>query len=188
MGQKDVSCHKKGARKKGAVIVFVDEASFRQDPTLFRTWARCGHQPRVLTYGRRNTQHALGAVSLTDASFTYRFATPLNGETYLTFLVQIVRVFGPEPVVLIADNARYHTHPDVVQWTDDHRDQITLRFLPPYSPEFNPMERVWGHVRRCATHNRFFETVPELLGCLRCAFRQIQRCPASIEGYLAPHQ
>lgn len=173
--------------KKGSVVVFGDEASFRQDPTLFRTWARRGHQPRVLTYGQRNTQHVLGAVSLTHGSFTYRFASTLNGESYLTYLSQVIRVFAPRPVDLIVDNARYHKRPDVREWCQAHAEQITLWFLPPYSPEFNAMERVWGHVRRSATHNRFHETVPALVASLRSAFRDIQRHPESIRGYLQPY-
>jgi transposase len=188
MGQDDVSSHKKGARQIGAAVVFADEASFRQDPTLFRTWARRGQQPHVPTYGERNTQHVLGAVSLTGGRFTYRFAPTLNGDSYLTFLRQLVRVFAPQPVRLIADNARYHKHPDVLEWCRTHSDELRLWFLPPYCPELNAMERVWGHVRRRATHNRFFENVPELLGSLRSGFGTIQRRPQSIQGYLAPYQ
>jgi len=188
MGPDNLSSPQKGAAQTGAAIVFADEASFRQDPTLFRTWARSGQQPHVPTYGKRNTRHVLGAVSLTGTSFTYRFASTLNGESYLTFLQQLVNLFAPQPLAVIADNARYHKHPEVRAWCQAHADQLRHWFLPPYSPQLNAMERVWGHVRRCATHNRFFETVPALVGSLRATFRSIQRRPAAIQGYMAPYQ
>jgi transposase len=48
----------------GAALLFADEASFRQDPTLYQTWARRGHQPRIPTTGQRNTQKVFGAVDM----------------------------------------------------------------------------------------------------------------------------
>jgi len=47
---------KKNAKSEGAVIVFEDEASFRQTPTLHATWAKRGSQPQIPTRGERHTQ------------------------------------------------------------------------------------------------------------------------------------
>jgi hypothetical protein len=51
------------------MIVFEDEASFRQTPTLYRTWARRGQQPQIPTRGERHTQKILGAVSVPSGDF-----------------------------------------------------------------------------------------------------------------------
>ena len=51
------------------MIVFEDEASFRQTPTLHATWARRASQPQIPTLGQRNTQKIFGAVGLKDARF-----------------------------------------------------------------------------------------------------------------------
>src|SRR2546429_6135536 len=55
---------KKNAKSEGAVIVFEDEASFRQTPTLHATWAKRGSQPQIPTRGERHTQKIFGAVRL----------------------------------------------------------------------------------------------------------------------------
>ena len=60
---------KKNARSEGAVIVYTDEASFRQTPALHATWARIGHQPKIATRGERSPQKIFGAVGLRDGKF-----------------------------------------------------------------------------------------------------------------------
>src|ERR1017187_6607217 len=60
---------KNNAKTEGAVIVFEDEASFRQTPTLHATWAKRGSQPQIPTRGERNTQKIFGAVRLDNAQF-----------------------------------------------------------------------------------------------------------------------
>ena len=61
---------KKNARAEDAVIVDVDEASFRQCPTLHQTWAPLNCRPEIPTRGERNTQKILGTVSLHDGAQT----------------------------------------------------------------------------------------------------------------------
>ena len=39
--------------------------------------------------------------------------------------------------------------------------QIEMRYLPPYSPDLNPVERVWWYMRKHITHNRYLETIKE---------------------------
>ena len=55
MGALDLPDSKKNAQREGAVVVFEDEASFRQTPTLYATWARRGSQPQIPTRGERHT-------------------------------------------------------------------------------------------------------------------------------------
>ena len=66
------------------MIVFEDEASFRQTPALHATWARRGSQPRIPTRGERNTQKIFGAVRLDNAHFIYLHQEDyFQWETYL---------------------------------------------------------------------------------------------------------
>ena len=71
MGALHVPESKKNAKSEGAVIVFEDEASFRQTPTLHATWAKRGSQPQIPTRGERHTQKIFGAVRLDNAGFIY---------------------------------------------------------------------------------------------------------------------
>ena len=62
--------------------MFEDEASFQLDPTLHRTWARRGQQPRIPTRGERKTGHVYGAIAVPTARFSYAFAEVFNGSTF----------------------------------------------------------------------------------------------------------
>ncbi len=172
------------------MIVHADEASFRQTPTLCRTWSVRGCQPTVPTRGERNTQKILGAVSVPDARFVWRHQTDyFNAETYLAFLEDVLLPGfhrRGRRVYLVQDNASYHKKPVVYEWFAQQRKRIEVFCLPPYSPEFNATERIWYYVRHQATHNRFFDSPQNLCAALFQTFDDVKRHPEKIGGLVAP--
>ena len=56
-----------------------------------------------------------------------------------------------------------------------HTRQLRLLFLPSYSPQLAPIERVWKLARRLATHNRYFATLPEVLKAVSACFDRRRR-------------
>jgi transposase len=181
VARSSASDQKKAAACRGLVF-FEDEASFWLDGTLHQTWAKIGSQPRVDTFGKRKTAHVFAAVCLQNAAFAYRFAPVFNGETFWHFLRQLVSRFGPRKIFLIIDNGPCHWLSEVgKKWLRANRDKIELHRLPPYSPEFNPVEGIWKCTRRRATHNRFYATTDERDSALRKTFNTFQCRPAIIE-------
>lgn len=122
-----------------------------------------------------------GAISLDEARFFYRFEPVFNGKTFLAFLKQLVARCTPRKVFLIIDNAPFHwLGDDGKEWLRKNSHKIELHRLPPYSPEYNPMEGVWKVTRKLATHNRFYHTTKERDAALRYTFTRFQRRPALI--------
>ena len=152
---------KKNARQEGAVIVYEDEASFRQTPALYRTWARRGEQPEIPTRGERNPQKILGAVSVPAGDFVWRHQTEyFNAQTYLAFVDEdlLPHYYRRRPrVYLIQANASSHKKPEGLEYFAKHHRQIEVFPLPPYSPDFNATERLWRYTRMHSTHNRYFD-------------------------------
>jgi transposase len=181
---------KKKAAAEGAIIVYTDEASFRQTPTLCRTWAPRGCQPEIGSLGERNTQKILGAVSVPEARFVWRHQTEyFNASTYLAFLEDVLLpgfYRRGHRVYMIQDNASYHKKPEVYEWLAKQRHRIEACLLPPYSPEFNATERIWYYTRHEATHNRYFDTPQVLCSALFDTFADIQEYPQLIAGLVAP--
>lgn len=167
-------------------MLFSDEASFRQDPSLYRTWARRGHQPQIPTTGQRNTQKIFGAVDLYRPRFYYRHGSIFQGDSYTEFLTGLARRYAHQEVFLIHDNAPYHKAAEVRQWLAVHGHRFHLCFLPPYSPEFNAVEPIWHHIRLHATHNRYHANEEEFTSVLDGALRSVARAPSQILGYLNP--
>lgn len=88
--------------------------------------------------------------------------------------------------MLIHDNASYHKNKDVWAWFSANRHWLEVQPLPPYSPQFNPTERLWQHTRKNGTHNRYFEDIDQLYGTLTHVFGDMQTKPESIRAYLRP--
>ena len=125
---------KKTARREGALIVYEDEASFRQTPTLYRTWARRGQQPQIPTRGERHTQKIPGAVSVPAGDFVWRHqAEYFNAETYLSFVDEALPPHfyrRRQRVYLIQDNASFHKKPEVLKFFTKHRRHSEVFSLP----------------------------------------------------------
>lgn len=122
-----------------------------------------------------------------SARFHYMRDLVFNAQTYLKFLERkIASLYFPRHVFLIQDNASYHKDGEVWAWFKQNRSWLTVYNLPPYAPELNATERLWHHTRITGTHNRYFVAEEELLGALHCVFRNIQKHPQDIRGYLAP--
>jgi transposase len=169
-----------------AALIYEDEVSFRQDSTLHQTWARKGNPPIVPVTGQRKSVKIFGCVEIYSGRFLYHQDTVFNAATYLAFLEQVARRYYPRSVLYIQDNASYHKDQDVWAWFSDNRTWWTTFNLPPYSPDLNAAEPLWHYTRVSGTHNRYFLTADQLAMTVKRIFRQIQRCPQLIMGYLSP--
>ncbi len=136
--------------------------------------------------GQRKSVKILGAVEIYRAEFHYRQDTVFNADTYLTFLKQLAPHYRRRGAILVQDNASYHKDADVWSWFKSNRNWIEVHQLPPYSPEFNPAERIWQHTRKTGTHNRYFVTEDEIVTTLTRVFGEIQTRPDVIRSYLNP--
>ncbi|MCA9412734.1 MAG: transposase, partial [Candidatus Omnitrophica bacterium] len=88
-------------------------------------------------------------------------------------------------IVIILDNARYH-HAKILQpWLSRYSEVLSLDFLPPYSPDLNPVERVWKMTRKLCTHNRYFATLEELTNTVSEQFQTWRRPNAELKRLCA---
>lgn len=125
--------------------------------------------PVVYHAPTRRSVALFGAVNLRRGQMHALFSEPFNGETFVVFLATLLRRRARDKkLLLISDNAAYHKSAEVRQFLADHQATLQLLYLPPYSPDLNPIERVWKLIRRLCTHNQYF---PEL-GMLRQAVGQ----------------
>ncbi|MGD0499468.1 MAG: IS630 family transposase [Bryobacteraceae bacterium] len=153
---------------------------------MHATWSRLGQPPEVPVTGERHSVKILGAVELWRCRFHYQPDTVFNASTYLAFLEQLAHRYRRQGALLIQDNASYHKDREVWAWFRSNRYWLEVHQLPPYSPEFNPTERLWQHTRKNGTHNRYFASTTELLGTLSRVFTDMQTSPDLIRPYLIP--
>jgi transposase len=114
-----------------------------------------------------------GAVRLRDGRFFFRREEDqFNGTTFLRFLRHLRRssIRAGRRVVVITDNARYHHGRLHEDWREQRAPGFALDFLPPYSPELSPIERVWKLTRRRCLHNRYFAKLDEVIAAVETEF------------------
>ena len=92
-----------------------------------------------------------------------------NALTFKAFLMSISPV--KSEIHMILDNAKYH-HALLLQDFLERNPNVIREFLPPYSPELNPIERVWKLIRKGGTHNRYFPDIGELVFSLSEQFNR----------------
>jgi hypothetical protein len=147
---------------------------FQQHGSRARMWVppEC-RDPIVLHHPTRRSVGYFGAVRLRDGKLlTRREAARFDGATFWTFLKQLrqVSAHAQRRVVVILDNARYHHARLHHAWRQEATAAFQLYYLPPYSPDLNPSERVWKLTRRLCTHNCYFPALDVLTTAVEAQF------------------
>jgi transposase len=151
------------AKRRKALILFVDEASFAQWGSLSYTWARQGHTPLVKTSGKRKAYKVFGAIEYFSGRLFYQgIEGRFNGHSYQEFVRYVLRQ-TKEHLFWIQDGARYHTCASTQQFFQEQRQRITVWQLPSYSPDYNPIEYLWRNTKKEATHNKYFAEFAHLI-------------------------
>ena len=143
----------------------LDECHFQQHGTRCRMWIpREDRDPVVLHAPTRKSVALFGAVNLLTGTLVTMFAPQFDALTFQAFLRILLRHRrrSRNQTVIVLDNARYHHAVLLAPFLEQRQSLLRLDFLPPYSPNLNPIERVWKHLRKLATHNQYFSSLEEL--------------------------
>ena len=153
-----------------------DEVHFQQHGSRCRMWIPPEIKDPVLLHApTRRSVGYFGAVRLRDGRFQFcREIDTFNGSSFFAFMKNLRRasIRTGRRVVVITDNARYHHARLHQQWRHKHAKDFVLDYLPPYSPELNPIERVWKLTRRRCLHNRYFPNLELIISSVEAEFAQ----------------
>jgi len=145
----------------------LDEVHFCQHGSRCRMWIPWENDDPVLWHypGRKSVGY-FGAVRLRDGRGLFQKEDAMfNGATFWPFLQQLrtLSAQSGRRVIAITDNAKYHHACLHKEWRQRQEPHFVLDYLPPYSPELNPIERVWKRTRRNCVHNVYFPTLQALI-------------------------
>lgn len=150
-------------------VWFQDEARVGQQGTLTRRWGLKGSRPTALKQTEYEWLYLFGAVNpVTGASSA--LLTPTVNTDYMNHHLRFIsEQVGPDVhVVLVLDQAGWHLSKDL-----QVPDNITLFHLPPYSPELNPVERLWAYLRSHYLSNRVYKDYGDLFDGCGTAWNQL---------------
>jgi transposase len=126
-----------------AVKVFAqDETRIGLLPIMRHRITACGVQPLATVWHRFDNFYLVGAVEpLTGESFFLELPT-LNTQTFQLWLEAFARTFAETLNILVLDNGAFHKA-KALAWPVN----VVGCFLPPYTPELNPIERLWRDLK-----------------------------------------
>jgi len=175
------------AREKNAYILFGDEASFPQWGSLTYTWAKRGQQPVVKTSGIRRGYKVFGLIDYFSGRFFCKGHDKghLNSESYEAFLTEVLSKTRKH-IILIQDGAPYHTSKAMRQFFKNKAHRLTVYNLPSYSPDYNPIEKLWKKIKEKEIHLHHFPTFDSLKNKVEEAllhFKDLQNEVLSLFGF-----
>lgn len=148
---------------KGYEIWYQDEVHFYRSSTICRMWAKCGCQPQVRSAPTQEKVAFSGFVNPLTGELIINECDKFNYEAITQSVNSFIEKLPEDrKIVIVLDNAPWHKKAVRLMREDINFSRINFLFLPPYSPELNPIERVWRITRRERTHNRFFEKLQVL--------------------------
>jgi transposase len=168
------------------IILFGDSAEVSLMPTITRCWTKIGQQRVILTPGvRPKKRWNWGAVDVVGGRTVHIVHERRNNLGFRRLLAAISRAFdlGQHPqrkVLLFLDNDRAHDARPVRKLLAKHEGRIQIEWLPTYSPELNPQEDIWQHMRRRVTHNHYFEALEALLEAVEEFHQDLQERPERV--------
>jgi len=135
------------AKAENAEIYWGDETALQNTANYARGYAPKGQTPVLEVESKKMKLNLLCAVSNRGKLRFTITKEPVNADILIDFMKRLVKDTGRK-VLLILDNLRVHHSKKVAAWLGEHRDQIELFFLPPYSPEHNPDEYLNSDLKR----------------------------------------
>lgn len=170
---------------QGWRIFFQDEVGFQTEGTLAYTWGKKGEKIEIKNYGRHGRVNLIGAFELGTGIF-YGVVTQLrlNACRFRRFLCHLKHEMRTDKIMLICDNARFHHAKWLSEWLGFQKEWLRLEFLPAYSPDFNPIERLWRWMKTEYFHNRCWASQLALKAHLLDVIRQMTQTPHSLTSIM----
>ena len=140
----------------GYELVAIDEASFQLKENYKRIWFPKGEKPKGAFFWSNKKLIVFGALT-SSSEFYYDFYVAQNSLTFSFFLKDLFDWLKPnKKYVLILDNAGFHKTEVVRGLLEEQSKWIVVEYLPPYSPELNPIETCWKVTKNAVTKSQHF--------------------------------
>jgi transposase len=138
-------------------LYFQDEGRFGRINTVQKCWCKKGITPKVTQQLVREYTYVYSAVCPETGNLFSLIMPYANCESMSVFLDQLSKQQSDERILLCMDKAGWHTTKQL-----EIPENITVWFLPPYSPELNPTELIWRELRAKYFNNKTFKSMNEV--------------------------
>lgn len=158
-------------------ILFVDESMIRDYQALSRTWFAKGQQKIIPTYGKHWGAKLIGALDYETGEVFCVQEEQYTAKEFLSFLEKVMVKYKGQRIVIILDNAKIH-HAKLIQpFLEENKALLQFVYLPPYSPNLNLIEELWGWLKSSVINNVFFDSVQKIRKAVHGFINEINKTP-----------
>lgn len=163
-------------------LLFQDEARFGRISDPAHCWAPEGVRPVVPMHIVRQYTHVFSAVCPSDGQSFSLILPYADTDAMHIFLTECSEYFKEYRVVMVMDQAAWHKSKDLGGY-----ENIRILYQPPYSPELNPAEHLWEHIRENYLRNCIWPTLEALESILAGILKNIMECADTIRTLVGFH-
>ena len=173
----------KRARAEGGEIHWGDETALVNTDVRGRSYAPAGKTP--VTFAVGGTRQKLSMIATVTNQGKTRWMIideSFNSDRLIEFLQALIKDAGKK-VFLILDNLRVHHSKPVKAWVEEHKEQIELFYLPSYSPELNPEERLNADLKNALYTKVPVRTKSKLKAAANQHMQALEKSPERVKKF-----
>lgn len=161
-------------RRRRTVLISQDETEFHLYPYLVAIWSVVGSpQPEVRTPGKNQKRVLYGGLNLKTGHLTSHWAATKSGAHFVEYLETLLHAYPDQKILMIADNGSFHHTQKVETYVHEHRDRLEIKWLPPYCPDLNDIERTWRRLKASHASNFLFNSLDGLVENVRQGIEEL---------------
>ena len=146
-------------------------------------WIKKGATKELKSNTGRRRLNINGAIDIENTSISVDYGVSINAQSTISLLEEIeLKHTEAENIYVICDNARYYRSRKVKEYLETSK--VELKFLPPYSPNLNLIERLWKYFHKIVLYNKYYETYHEFQKACKSFFRNIKRHKKNLASLL----
>lgn len=149
-------------------LYFVDAVHPEYQSQAVYGWIKKGERKTLQTTGKQTRLHLVGALSLKEMKVIAHEYETIDGDAMIHFFKNLESTASKGEIHVILDNAAAHKSHKLMDYLKNSR--IRLHYLPPYSPNLNPVERLWKVFRETVLYNKYFDTCSGFFAAVRGFF------------------
>lgn len=179
--RKELPKIRRAVRKYKAILYFQDEANVSLTALLGKTWAVRGYTPKQRVTGARGGVSAMSAITHRGQLIFRLHDKRIASDEVIDFLGQMLRHHPKRHLVVVMDQASPHTSKKTKAYISSQR-RLHVFHLPKYSPDWNPDEKVWNHLKHQELKGHQAKTKAELKTLTQEKLTAMSTNPQLLEG------
>ena len=173
----------KESKEETDPIYFMDGVHPQHNTQPSYGWIKCGEEKQIKSNTGRKRLNINGAIDVQTMRCSVVIADAVNADSTIALFKKLERRHTDSShIYIICDNAKYYRSRKVKEYLENSR--IALKFLPPYSPNLNLIERYWKYFKKIVLYNQYYECFDTFKSACEQFFRNIKRHKKALQTLL----